>query len=182
VSSIVFQSTTFALPKVFDERLGGLALSATDIGQLAFLVFAVASIGQLIVGHFLDRLGPRTVFMTAAAIQMAFFALMPGLADWAALACAMVFMLAAFGQIPINDYMIGRLADGEWRARIYGVRYVVSFTVLAATLPLIAFVYENWGFDTLFRVLAFSAAVILAAVLMLPQRLPQPVAAGGAAQ
>jgi hypothetical protein len=78
--------------------------------------------------------------------------------------------------------MIGRLADGEWRARIYGVRYVVSFTVLAATLPLIAFVYENWGFDTLFRVLAFSAAVILAAVLMLPQRLPQPVAAGGAAQ
>ena len=70
----------------------------------------------------------------------------------------MAFMLAAFGQIPINDYMIGRLADGEWRARIYGVRYVVSFTVLAAALPLIAFVYENWGFDALFRVLAVSAA------------------------
>jgi MFS family permease len=101
---------------------------------------------------------------------------MPGLADWAALACAMAFMLAAFGQIPINDYMIGRLAEGEWRARIYGVRYVVSFTVLAAALPLIAFIYENWGFDALFRVLAVSAAIILAAVLMLPQRLPQPQA------
>jgi MFS family permease len=174
VSSIVFQSTTFALPKVFDERLGGLALSATLIGQLAFLVFAVASIGQLIVGHYLDRLGPRTVFMTAAAVQLVFFAVMPGLTDWAALLCAMVFMLAAFGQIPINDYMIGRLAEGEYRARIYGVRYVVSFTVLAATLPLIAFVYENWGFDALFRVLAVSAAVILAAVAQLPRRLPSP--------
>ena len=174
VSSIVFQSTTFALPKVFDERLGGLALSATVIGQLAFLVFAVASIGQLIVGHYLDRLGPRTVFMTAAAIQVVFFAVMPGLVDWAALLCAMVFMLAAFGQIPINDYMIGRLAEGEYRARIYGVRYVVSFTVLAASLPLIAFVYENWGFDALFRVLAVSAAVILAAVALLPRRLPTP--------
>jgi MFS family permease len=182
VSSVVFQSTTFALPKVFDERLGGIAVSATAIGGLAFAVFALASIGQLIVGHFLDRLGARTVFVAAAAVQLVFFAIMPGLFDWAALLCATVFMLAAFGQIPINDYMIGRLADGEWRARIYGVRYVVSFTVLAATLPLIAFVYENWGFDTLFRVLAFSAAVILAAVLMLPQRLPQPVAAGGAAQ
>jgi hypothetical protein len=55
----------------------------------------------------------------------------------------------------------------------------VSFTVLAAALPLIAFVYENWGFDALFRVLAVSAGVILAAVLMLPQRLPraEPVAA-----
>jgi MFS family permease len=181
VSSIVFQSTTFALPKVFHERLGGIAASATVLGQLAFLVFALASIGQLIVGKLLDRVGPRAVFVGAASLQMVFFAIMPGLADWAALACAMAFMLAAFGQIPINDYMIGRLADGEWRARIYGVRYVVSFTVLAATLPLIAFVYENWGFDALFRVLAVSAAVILAAVLMLPQRLPQPQAAAARA-
>ena len=173
VSSIVFQSTTFALPKVFDERLGGITVSATAIGGLAFLVFALGSLGQLIVGHYLDRLGPRTVFIAAAAIQLVFFLLMPGLADWAALLCAMAFMLAAFGQIPINDYMIGRLAEGQWRARIYGVRYVVSFTVLAAALPLIAFVYENWGFDALFRVLAASAAVILAAVLLLPQRLPQ---------
>ncbi|HEY1247204.1 MAG TPA: MFS transporter [Hyphomicrobiaceae bacterium] len=176
VSSIVFQSTSFALPKVLDERLDGLAVSATTIGQLAFVVFAVASIGQLIVGHFLDRLGPRTVFMTAAAIQVAFFAIMPGLVDWAALLCAMVFMLAAFGQIPINDYLIGRLADGEHRARIYGVRYVVSFTVLAASLPLIAFIYESWGFDALFRVLALSAAVILGAVAMLPRKLPQAAA------
>ena len=174
VSSIVFQSTTFALPKVFDERLGGLAMSATAIGQVAFVVFAVASIGQLIVGHFLDRVGPRTVFMAAAALQVAFFAAMPGLVDWAALLCAVVFMLAAFGQIPINDYMIGRMADGEYRARIYGVRYVVSFTVLAAALPLIAFVYESWGFDGLFRVLALSAAVILAAVMLLPRKLPTP--------
>jgi MFS family permease len=173
VSSIVFQSTTFALPKVFDERLGGLTVSATAVGGLAFLVFALGSMGQLVVGHYLDRLGPRTVFIAAAAIQVLFFAIMPGLYDWAALLCAMAFMLAAFGQIPINDYMIGRLADGQWRARIYGVRYVVSFTVLAAALPLIAFVYENWGFDALFRVLAVSAGIILAAVLMLPQRLPR---------
>jgi MFS family permease len=173
VSSIVFQSTTFALPKVFDERLGGISVSATALGGLAFFVFALGSMGQLVVGHYLDKLGPRTVFIAAASMQVVFFAMMPGLSNWAALLCAMAFMLAAFGQIPINDYMIGRLAEGEWRARIYGVRYVVSFTVLAAALPLIAFVYENWGFDALFRVLAVSAAVILGAVLMLPQRLPR---------
>jgi len=174
ISSIVFQSTTFALPKVFAEKLAGLQLSATVIGQLAFLVFAVASMGQLIVGHFLDRLGPRRVFIAAAGAQVLFFAAMPGLTDTAALACAMAFMLAAFGQIPINDYMIGRMAQGDIRARIYGVRFVVSFTVLAATLPLIAFVYERWGFDALFRMLAVTAVLILLAVLQLPRQMPEP--------
>jgi MFS family permease len=181
VSSVVFQSTTISLPKVFDERLGGIAISATAIGGFAFAVYAIGSMGQLIVGHYLDRLGARTVFVAAAAAQLVFFAIMPGLVDWAAFLCATVFMLAAFGQIPINDYMIGRLADGEWRARIYAVRYVVSFTVLAAATPLIALIYAHWGFDTLFRVLAVSAAIILAAVLMLPQRLPDPAAARGQA-
>ena len=112
--------------------------------------------------------------MVVAAIQIVFFALMPGLTDGIALAVAFGFMLGAFGQIPINDYMIGKTASGAYRARIYGVRYVVSFTVLAASLPMIAFVYGNWGFDTLFWILAFAGIVIMCAVLTLPKELPTP--------
>ncbi len=173
VSSLVFQSTTFALPKVFDERLQGIAGSATWIGQLAFIVFAIASLAQLIVGSLLDRLGPRTVFLGVAAIQVVFFALMPGLRDWNAFAIALGFMLGAFGQIPINDYMIGRMAKSELRATIYGLRYIVSFTVLAAALPLIAAIHANYGFDTLFRVLSAAAAVIFMAVTLLPRAIPE---------
>jgi branched-chain amino acid transport system permease protein len=61
----------------------------------------------------------------------------------------------------------GAYAAGLFAIRVYAIRYVVSFTVLAAALPLIAFVYDHWGFDTLFRVLAVTAAVILAIVSML---------------
>jgi MFS family permease len=190
VSSIVFQATTFALPKIFDERLRGIAASmvswldviglrgnadvATMIGTFAFLVFAIASLAQLIVGSFLDKVGARPVFMTVAAIQIVFFAIMPGLTDSLALAAALGFMLGAFGQIPINDYMIGKIASGEFRARVYGLRYVVSFTALAAALPLIAFVYERWGFDVLFWILSGSALVIFLVVACLPRRLPVP--------
>lgn len=192
-SSIIFQSTTFALPKIFDERLQGIAASivewlqfkdlpgrtdiATMIGVFAFIVFSVASFAQLIVGGLLDRYGPRQVFMGVAALQIVFFTAMPGLHDGLALAVAFGFMLGAFGQIPINDFMIGKMASGEFRARIYGIRYVVGFTVLAATLPLIAFVYENWGFDTLFRILAGIALIILATVTILPRKLPTPAEA-----
>ena len=192
VSSIVFQSTTFALPKIFDERLRGFAADisawldraapgdtdlATTVGALAFLVFAVASLAQLAVGSSLDRFGPRRVFMVVSAMQVVFFLAMPGLEGAVAFAVALGFMLGAFGQIPINDFMIGKMASGPFRARIYAVRYVVSFTALAVTLPLIAVVYERWGFDVLFLILAASAAVIFAAVACLPRRLPAPPAA-----
>lgn len=194
VGSIIFQSTTFALPKIFDERLQGLATElarmlegredgvATVIGTLAFIVFSVASIAQLVVGKVLDRFGPRRVYAVVAIIQIVFFASMPGLTDGIALAVAFGFMLGAFGQIPINDFMIGKTASGAYRARIYGVRYVVSFTVLAASLPMIAFVYKNWGFDTLFVILACAGLVILAAVMVLPKTLPTPETAPAAAE
>jgi MFS family permease len=188
VSSVIFQATTFALPKIFDERLQGIVGKsvalleslglpgrvdlATMVGWFAFVVFVVASFAQLVVGSLLDRIGPRKVFMGAAAIQVAFFGLMAGLHDGWALAVALGFMLGAFGQIPINDYMIGRLATGQARARVYGVRYVVSFTALAAALPLIAFVYEHWGFDTLFRILCGASLVILIGVSFLPRKMP----------
>jgi MFS family permease len=179
VASIIFQGTTFALPKVFDERLGGIAPTATLVGWLAFLVFGIASFAQLVVGRLLDVYGPRLVFSGVAAIQIVFFLLMPGLSDWPALIVALGFMLGAFGQIPINDYMIGKMAKSELRASIYGTRYIVSFAVLAAVLPLIAWVHYEWGFDVLFYILAAAAAAILCAVSLLPGRLPEarPVSA-----
>lgn len=188
VSSLIFQSTTFALPKIFEERLQGVSTMmlavlnslgiagkadvATMVGLFAFIVFAVASLAQLLVGSLLDRYGARPVFMVAAGVQLFFFLLMPGLTEGWALAVALGFMLGAFGQIPITDYMIGRMATGEFRARVYGARYVVSFTVLALSLPLIAFIHQGWGFDMLFRVLAVAALAILAAVSFLPAQLP----------
>jgi MFS family permease len=173
VSSVIFQSTTFALPKIFAERLTGIAGSATLVGQLAFVVFAVASLAQLLVGKLLDVYGPRLVFMAVASIQIVFFLMMPGLQDWPAVLVALAFMLGAFGQIPINDYMVGKMAKSELRASIYGVRYVVGFTSLAAALPLIAWIHRGWGFDMLFKVLAGAAALILLAAIQLPHKLPE---------
>ena len=49
--------------------------------------------------------------------------------------------------------------------------------MLAAALPLIAWIHGAYGFDTLFRVLAVAAAMILAAVSLLPQRIPEADAA-----
>ena len=168
VGGLIYQSTTFALPKVFDERLTELAGSATAIGGYAFGVFAIAALAQLVVGYLVDHYALRTVFAFVAGLQAVFFALMHELTGVAAVVVATAFTFAVFGQIPINDVLVSRIARSEWRSRVYAVRYVVSFSVMASSLPVIAGIHAGWGFGALFVVMAVAAGGILAAVLMLP--------------
>ena len=172
IGGLIFQSTTFALPKIFDERLAGIAGSATAVGGYAFVVFAVAALAQLVVGYLVDRHSVRTVFAFVAGLQAVFFALMYQLAGVTALVVAVAFMLVVFGQIPINDVLVGRITKSEWRSRVYSIRYIVTFSVMASTLPLIAGIHAGWGFGALFVVLAVAAGGIFAAVLMLPRAGP----------
>jgi MFS family permease len=169
LGGLVFQSTTFALPKVFAERLAELAVSATLVGWYAFIVFAIAAFGQLIVGYLVDHFSIRSVFALVAALQAVFLIMMPGLMGWTALGVAMAFMLVVFGQIPINDVLISRITGSEWRSRVYGFRYIVGFSVMASSVPLIAWIHAHWGFDRLFTLLSAAAACIFISVLMLPR-------------
>ena len=169
IGGLIFQSTTFALPKIFDERLTEIAGSATAVGGYAFLVFTVAAFAQLVVGYLVDHHSVRTVFMFVAGLQAVFFTLMYQLTGVAALVVAVAFMLVVFGQIPINDVLVGRITKSEWRSRVYSIRYIVTFSVMASTLPLIAGIHASWGFGALFVVLAVAASGIFAAVLTLPR-------------
>tara|TARA_Y100001934_G_scaffold52844_1_gene64544 strand:+ start:100 stop:1305 length:1206 start_codon:yes stop_codon:yes gene_type:complete len=170
VGGLIFQSTTFALPKVFDERLGELAISASAIGGYAFIVFTIAAFAQLVVGYLVDNHSVRTVFGFVAGLQAVFFVAMIQLEGMAALIVSVAFMLVVFGQIPINDVLVGRVARSEWRARVFSFRYIITFSVAATAVPLIAWIHNTWGFGVLFGVLAVGALLILAAVLMMPSR------------
>ena len=170
IGGLIFQSTTFALPKIFDERLTEIAASATAVGGYAFLVFAVAALAQLVVGYLVDRHSVRTVFGFVACLQAVFFAIMYQLTGVPALIVAIAFMLVVFGQIPINDVLVGRITRSEWRSRVYALRYIVTFSVMASTLPLIAGIHASWGFSALFVVMAVAASAIFAAVMVLPRK------------
>ena len=169
IGGLVFQSTTFALPKVLTERLTDLSTSATMAGWYAFLVFSIAAGGQLVVGTLIDRFPVKTIFAIVAALQAVFFAVMMHLSGTMALLVSIAFMLVVFGQIPINDVLLGRVVQSEWRSRAYALRYLVTFSVMATAVPLIAWIHSRWGFDRLFAVLAVAAACIFLAVLMLPK-------------
>ena len=172
VGGFIFQSTTFALPKVFDERLSDFAQSASEVGFYAFLVFSVAALAQLVVGYLVDNHPVRVVFSAVALLQVLFLGAMSQVDGVAALWVAVAFMLVVFGQIPINDVLVGRLSRSEWRSRAFAARYIITFSVTATSIPGIAWIHANWGFDALFVLLAGAAVLIFTAVAMLPGNNP----------
>ena len=168
VGGLIFQSTTFALPRIFAERLGELAGTATLVGWYAFLVFSLAALAQLVIGYLVDHHSLRLVFSAVALLQAIFFYLMTQLEGMTALLVSIGFMFVVFGQIPINDVLVGRMARSEWRSRAYALRYLVTFSVMATAVPLIGWIHANGGFARLFNLLAIAALMIFSAVLLLP--------------
>jgi MFS family permease len=169
MGGLVFQSTTFTLPKVLAERLADNTETATIIGWYAFLVFSVAGLAQLVVGYLVDKHSVRSVFAWVALLQALFFFVMTQTGGVLSLFVAIAFMLAVFGQVPINDVLVGRMARSEWHSRAFAARYIVTFSVSATAVPLIAWIHGTWGFNTLFGLLTVAALLIFLAVLILPK-------------
>jgi MFS family permease len=176
IGGVIFNATTIGLPKAFDERLGGLVQSALGVGGLAAAVYTAAAFAQVVVGRLIDRYPMKPIFFAVTALQAPLLWLCAMLTGAPMLLCAFLLMLVVFGQIPINDALIARHTPEAWRSRVYAVKYVSTLGVSAAAPLLIAYAYAETGSSTaLFGALAWGAAGIAAAVLMLPG--PRPAAA-----
>jgi len=168
---VIFNSTTVAMPKVFDERLRDLTQTNLGIGALVALVYTVAAFAQVAMGALIDRFELRRLMVGIALVQIPLLALAANLEGWAMLAAALAMMLAVFGQIPLNDAIVGRYCADEYRSRVLAARYVVSFCVAAVAVPLISVLHGTpGGFRNVFLILATLAAGMLSASLFFPSR------------
>ncbi|HUQ76267.1 MAG TPA: MFS transporter [Burkholderiales bacterium] len=176
---VIFNSTTVAMPKVFDERLRELTQSSFGVGALVAVVYTLAAFAQLAMGALIDRFEMKRLMIGVALLQIPLLAIAANLQGWAMLAAALAMMLAIFGQIPLNDAIVGKYVADEYRARVLAVRYVVSLGVAAVAVPLIAVLHRTQGgFRNVFLVLAALAVGMLAASLFFPARpSAQPVTA-----
>jgi len=168
---VIFNSTTVAMPKVFDERLAALTQSNFGIGALVAIVYTMAAFAQVVMGTLIDRFEIKRLMIGVALAQIPLLALAANLDGWAMLGASLLMMLAIFGQIPLNDAVVGKYVADEYRARVLSVRYVVSLGVAAVAVPLISVLHRTQGgFRNVFLVLAALAAAMLICSLFFPSR------------
>ena len=179
---MIFGCMTVVLPKALSEGVPDLGGNTELVGGLTALVFAIAAFAQLVSGPLVDRHGARPLLLAVGVGQTAFLLLLAwGLGGYALPLAALGVMLFAFGQIPVNDALVARNTDAHWRARIYSLKYVLTFGVATVQVPLIAWLRGLAGdFAWLFALLtalAFAVAVLALFVPAPRRRRPTPAPA-----
>ena len=168
---VIFNATTVAMPKIFDERLRALTQTNFGVGALVAVVYSIAAFAQVLMGTLMSRYDMKHLMIGVGLVQIPLLAAAATLDGWPMLAVALVMMMAIFGQIPLNDGIVGRYVADEYRARVLSVRYVVSLGVASVAVPMISVLHRTeGGFRNVFLVLAALAAAILVSALFFPSR------------
>jgi MFS family permease len=173
--SLIFQAATVSVPKLIHERAAGLAGSTLGVGLLASAIFTVGAMTQLVVGRLVDRISLKTTFLLVSAFSAPCLLAAAFAADWAIVLATAGIMVAIFGQVTINDTMLGRYSADAWRSRIYALRYFLGFVTAGAAVPLVSFLHERGGgFTAVYLVLAAMGVFVFLGALLFPADRPKP--------
>ncbi|UYO92846.1 MFS transporter [Pollutimonas sp. M17] len=172
-SSLLFNFSTSSNYELLSDRLQRISQDPAQIGLLLAIVYAVASATQLIVGHLLDRIALKALYLSIIATQAVLLVVSMALDGWSFYFLQFLFMAAVFGAIPFIDAMIVRFVDDNMRSRVSGMRLAVSFGASSLAVWLIGPIVKQAGFTMLLAVMAGTALLTLTIVSQLP-RTPAP--------
>jgi MFS family permease len=174
--STTFNAVTVALPKLFAERLADLTKSPALLGVIAACVYVFGAMTQYTIGKLLDRHSLKTVALPLSSVLAPLLYLAATLSDLPLILASIGIVMGAFGQVTVNDAMVGKYTSEEWRSRAYAVRYFVGFTAAGVSVGLVAWLYDHGGFVTMLHAFGALCLLTVAAALILPHEIKVPVA------
>ncbi len=177
--STTFNAVTVALPKLFAERLSGLTQSPALLGLIAAGVYVFGAMTQYTIGKLLDRHSLKAVSLPLSFVLAPFLYLAAELSNLPLIIAAIGIVMGAFGQVTVNDAMVGKYTSEEWRSRAYAVRYFVGFTAAGASVGLVAWLYQQGGFATMLHAFAGLCLLVIAAAIILPAEIKVGAARAG---
>jgi MFS family permease len=169
--STTFNAVTVALPKLFAERLADLTRSPALLGVITASVYVFGAMTQYTIGKLLDRHSLKTVALPLSFVLAPLLYFAATLSNLPLIVVSIGIVMGAFGQVTVNDAMVGKYTTEEWRSRAYAVRYFIGFTAAGVSVGLVAWLYQRGGFVTMLHAFAGLCLFAIAAALILPQEI-----------
>jgi MFS family permease len=167
-ASLLFNFSTNSNFELLTDRLQGVLRDPARIGLLLAVVYTVASFTQLLVGHLIDRVALKTLYLSMASAQGLLITLSMFVDGWAFFVLQFLFMATIFGGIPFTDAIIVRFVDDSMRSRVSGMRLALSVGASSMAVWLIGPVVKQSGFTALLALMAATSAITLLVVSQLP--------------
>src|SRR4051812_8331063 len=177
--STTFNAVTVALPKLFSERLADLTASPALLGVITACVYAFGAVTQYTIGKLIDQHSLKSVCLPLSLLLAPSLYFAASLSNLPLIAVAIGIIMGVFGQVTINDAMVGKYTSEEWRSRAYAVRYFVGFTAAGASVGLVAWLYQQGGFVMMLHSFAVLCLLVIVAAIILPREIKVPAVAGG---
>ncbi|ERO63863.1 MFS transporter [Pseudomonas piscis] len=174
---VVFNATTMTYPKLFQERLLEVFTSPQTLGVVVSLAYAFGAVAQLTMGRLLHRFSLKWPFIVMTLFQGPLLLALAHAEGWNVIVLGAAFMFVVFGQVTVNDAMVANFVAPQWQARVFALRYCLSFGASATAIPLIALVEPRQGLAGLYLILGAIAALTFVAALAFP-RTPAEAALG----
>ncbi len=172
-SSTTFNAITVALPKLFQERLSNLTTNTATLGVITFFVYLSGAIAQYVIGNLLDKYPLKNIFLPLAIVTVPTLYLASSISDSGLLVLAVFIIVAIFGQVTVNDTMLGKYTADEWRGRAYAARYFLGFTAAGLSVGLVSILYNEGGFDIMLKAIAgLSLFTVLGAIIFPKEKRP----------
>jgi MFS family permease len=161
---LTFNVVTIAMPKIIDEQFG-LALPLAATGSLTTGIFVCGALTQIAMGRLIDRVELTTLFVWLSMLQPIGL-LLAAVTTGLPMAFGLILVTAAiYGQVVINDAMVGRYVPDEYRNRVYSVRFFLAFTVGGFAVPVIGALHRNGGFQAVLLVSGAIGALIFVSAI-----------------
>ena len=167
-TSLLFNITTNGNTQLLAERLDGLVNDPTRLGMLLAMIYAFASLAQLVVGRLLDWLPVKPLFFAVLFLQIVSFALASQTTGWVWYVAAIGYMVMVFAAIPFSDTMVVRYIDDAMRSRVSGTRIAISFGISSLAVYSLGPFVKASGFTQLMVAASCVAALGALIVLFLP--------------
>src|SRR6201747_901946 len=174
--STPFNALAVALPKLFAERLADLTKSPALLGVIAAGVYVFGAMTQYTIGKLIDCHSLKTVMLPLSFMLAPFLYFAATLSNLPLIIASIGIVMGAFGQVTVNDAMVGKYTSEEWRSRAYSVRYFIGFTAAGASVGLVAWLYERGGFGTILVAFGALCLLVIVAAVILPQEIKVPAA------
>ena len=159
--SFVYQILQTSLPKAIDIRLtDSLDLSTSDIGYIVAAIYIVSGLMNYVGGILTDKYSEKLIYSIGIVGQGLLLLLIVSLSNYWLIAISLAIVAFNSSILPAENLLLAKFSPEKYQSLVYGIKFIVSFTVGPIALIMISRSYDLTGeFGLLY--LAFGFVMII---------------------